>query len=76
MRIAPYLQWIVYIGLSLAVIIIIYNGFLMVTGSLHSLGEWSAVQKRLLTLVLGVLLLTGFYFVIRMIVIVATSLVQ
>ena len=30
-QIAPYLQRIMYIGLSLAVIGIIYNGFLMVT---------------------------------------------
>lgn len=73
-RIAPYLQWAVYIGLSLAVILIVYNWFLMVTGSLHSSWEWSDVQKRLTMIVIGVLLLTGFYFVVKIIVVIANSL--
>jgi hypothetical protein len=34
-NIAPYLQRMVYIGLVVAVILIIYNGFLMVTNGLH-----------------------------------------
>ena len=74
-RLAPYLQWAVYIGLALAVIFIIYNWFLMVTWSLHSQWERSAVQKRLMMIIIGVLLLTGFYFVIRLIVIIANSIV-
>lgn len=73
-RIAPYLQWLVYIGLALAVIFIIYNGLLMVTWSLHSLWDWSSVQKRLLTLIIWVLILTGFYFIIQLLVIVVNSL--
>ena len=31
MNIGTYLQWAVYIGLTVAVILLIYNGFLMVT---------------------------------------------
>jgi hypothetical protein len=34
-NINPYLQRAVYIGLSLAVILLIYNGFLMVTNAVH-----------------------------------------
>jgi hypothetical protein len=34
-NIAPYIQWVVYLGLSLAGILLIYNGFLMVTNSIH-----------------------------------------
>jgi len=73
-RLNPYLQWLVYIGLAAATIFIIYNWFLLVTWSLHTSGEWSAVQKKLINVIIWVLLLTGFYFVIRLLVILVNSL--
>ena len=66
MQIAPYLQWMMYIGLSLAVILIIYNGFTMVTNVVAGSGEISAVRKRLTNIAIGVIILTGFYSIIRL----------
>jgi hypothetical protein len=65
-NINPYLQRAVYIGLSVAVILLIYNGFLMVTNSVH--GEWdiSKIKNRFIYILVWVLLLTGFYFVIKL----------
>ncbi len=65
-NIAPYLQWAVYIWLSLAGILLIYNGFLMVTNSIHGAWDMSKVKKNIMYIVIGVLLLTGFYFIIRL----------
>jgi len=67
-NIAPYLQWAVYIGLVVAVILIIYNGLLMVTNALHKEGDIAKVKKRLINITIGVLLLTGFYAIIRIVV--------
>jgi hypothetical protein len=67
-NIAPYLQWTVYIGLVVAVILIIYNGLLMVTNALHKEWDFEKVKKRLINIVIGVLLLTGFYAIIKIVV--------
>lgn len=67
-NIAPYLQWAVYIGLVVAVMLIIYNGFLMVTNALHKEGDMAKVKKRLINITIGVLLLTGFYAIIKIVV--------
>lgn len=67
-NINPYLQRAVYIWLAVAVILLIYNGFLMVTNALH--GEWdmAKLKKKFIYIVVGVLLLTGFYFIIKLVV--------
>lgn len=64
-QITPYIQWTMFIGLSLAVILLIYNGFLMVTNWLH--GEWdtSKVKTRIMNIIIGVVLLTWFYIIIQ-----------
>lgn len=64
-NIAPYLQRAVYIGLVVAVILIIYNGLLMVTNALHKEGDIEKVKKRLINITIGVLLLTWFYAIIK-----------
>lgn len=46
-NIAPYLQWMVYIGLAAAAILLIYNGFLLVTNSLHGAGDISKLKKNI-----------------------------
>jgi hypothetical protein len=53
-QIAPYIQRTIYIGLSLAVIAIIYNGFLMVTNSVGEDGTLDKVKKRLINICIGV----------------------
>lgn len=75
-QITPYLQWIMYIGLSIAVILIIYNGFLMVTDGLHGSGNFEATKKRLINIALGVWLLTGFYVIITLILAIVSYILQ
>ena len=65
-NINPYLQWAVYIGLSLAVVLLIYNGLLMVTNAIHKEGETAKIKKNIINIVIGVLILTGFYFIIKL----------
>lgn len=66
MQIAPYIQWIMYIGLSIAVLWIIYNGFLMVTNSLHGNWDSTKVKNRITNIAIWVGLLTWFYVVIEL----------
>lgn len=66
-QIAPYIQWTIYIGLSLAVIGIVYNWFLMVTKPAGTDGDTSKVKERLIKIIKGVFLLTGFYVIIQFI---------
>ena len=67
-NIAPYLQWAVYIWLVFAVILIIYNGFLMVTHTINKSGDFGKVKKNIGYIAIGVLLLTGFYAIIKLVV--------
>lgn len=65
-QIAPYIQWIMYIGLSVAVILIIYNGLLMVTNGVHD--QWSVdkLKTRMLNIAVGVGILTWFYLILQL----------
>lgn len=67
-NINPYLQRAVYIWLSVAVILLIYNWFLMVTNAIHK--EWDAakIKKNIMNIAIGVIILTGFYFIIKLVV--------
>jgi hypothetical protein len=65
-QIAPYIQWTMYIWLSLAVLWIIYNGFLMVTNSIHENGTSEKVKNRIINICIGVGLLTWFYIIIQL----------
>ncbi len=65
-NINPYLQRAVYIWLSIAVILLIYNGFLMVTNAAHKEWETAKVKKNIINIVIGVIILTGFYFIIKL----------
>lgn len=63
----PYLQWLTFIALSGAVILIIYNGFLLATSM------WDdAVQKetmaRIKKIATGVIIVTAAYFIIKLLV--------
>lgn len=68
LHIATYLQWIVYIGLSLSVILLIYNGFLMVTHVVHKSGDFSKIKKNIMYIVIWVIILTSFYAIIKLVV--------
>lgn len=73
-NINPYLQWAVYIWLSIAVILLIYNGLLMVTNSIHKEGETAKVKKNIINIVIGVIILTWFYFIIKLTVSIINSI--
>lgn len=68
MNIAPYLQWLVYIGMAIAVILLIYNGFLMVTHAIHNEWDFTKVKKKVTYIAIGIVLLTSFYAIIKLIV--------
>ncbi len=73
-NIYPYLQWIVYVWLAIAVILIIYNWFLMVTNGIHNQWDMTKVKKNLMNIVIWVILLTWFYFILRLMVAIITSI--
>jgi hypothetical protein len=51
-NINPYIQRAVYLGLSIAVILLIYNGFLMVTNAVHKEGEAAKIKKNIINIVI------------------------
>lgn len=63
-NINPYLQWIIFIWLALATILLIYNGFMMTTNIIHGKGELSKVKDNFIYIGIGVVVLTGFYYLI------------
>ncbi len=73
-NINPYLQWAVYIWLSAAVILLIYNGLLMVTNAVHKEGEIAKIKKNIFNIIIGVVVLTGFYFIIKLTVSIINSI--
>lgn len=70
----PYLQWAVYIWLVLATVALIYLGFLLVTHGIHNQWDWTKIKTNVMYVVLWVFLLTWFYFIIKIMVSLITSL--
>jgi len=73
-NINPYLQRAVYIWLSVAVILLIYNGLLMVTNAVHKEGETAKIKKNIINIVIWVVILTWFYFIIKLTVSIINSI--
>jgi len=67
-NIHPYIQWIVYAWLSLSILLLIRNGFLLVTNTVH--GSAPDIKKRILYIGVGIVILTGFYYLIDLFMIV------
>ncbi len=63
-NISFYLNWILFLGLTGATILIVYNGFLLVFTPVAG-DQLEKVKKRLLNIVVGVVVMTGFYFIIK-----------
>lgn len=74
LNIYPYLQRAVYVGLSVAVILLIYNGFLMVTNAIHKEWDITKVKTNIFNIIIWVIILTGFYFIIRLAAAIITSI--
>lgn len=73
-NINPYLQRAVYIWLSAAVVLLIYNGLLMVTNAAHKEGETAKIKKNIMNIVIWVVILTWFYFIIKLTVSIINSI--
>lgn len=73
-NIAKYIQWVVFIGMALAVIGIIITGLLMVTKAVSD-SEIAEIKNRVKGIVIGVLILGWFVAIIRLVVSLITSVV-
>ncbi len=62
----PYIDWAVYIWLTVAVILLIYNGIYLI---INSRNEWALgeIKKRILYIWGGLFLVLGFYLVLQLI---------
>jgi len=65
-NITPYIQRAVYIWLTIATILIIYIGFMMVTQWVHNAGKLETLKKNLINVWIGVFILTGFYVIFQL----------
>jgi hypothetical protein len=64
LRIPVYIQWLVFLALVSWAMLIMYNGFLLVTSPLSST-EIGTVQKRITYIAAGVALVSWFYYILR-----------
>jgi hypothetical protein len=70
----PYLQRAVYVWLVLATVALIYSWFLLVTHWIHKAGDWTKVKTNVMYALLWVFLLSWFYFIIKIMVSLITSI--
>lgn len=73
-NIAIYIQWIVFLGLAMATIGLIYIWFLMVTNGVANEGTIEKIKPRIIGIVVGVLLITWFYAILRLFTAIITTL--
>lgn len=66
-NIQPYLQWMLYIGLTGATILLIWNGFKLVTNSVMSGGDMKTVKGNIQTILIGVIIMTSFLVLIKLV---------
>ena len=64
-NIFPYIQWIVFIGLSIGAIMLIWNGFKLVTQSVSG-DKVAEIKKDIQSVLIGVVILTSFLIIIRL----------
>lgn len=75
-HISPYIQWMVYIWLTTAVILLIYNGLLLVTWWIHEAWKREKVRWNMLNIWIWVLILTGFYVIFKVVIALINTLVS
>ena len=64
MKVAPYLQWFIYIGLAVATILLIITGFEFVV-SWQTWQDTKKLQWRIKNIIIGIVVLTWFYVIAR-----------
>lgn len=69
-QIEPYLQWLTFIGLTGAVILLMRNGFKLVTNSSGMVDGWDikTVKGNIQNIIIGVVILTWFVAIIKIVV--------
>lgn len=65
-NIEPYLDWWVYIWFSIAVILLIFNWLMMVFSPLSN--KFQQSKKWIVSIIIGILVLTWFVLIIRIVV--------
>ena len=66
LSLSPYIQWLVFIGMSLSVILIIYNWFNIMTNAWDD-SQIKTAKDNIKHIIIGVLILWGFYFIMKLI---------
>jgi len=61
---AGYIQWLWFIWLSIALILIIYNGIYLIANFSNE-DKFSKIKKRFISLIIWVVVLTSWYLVIK-----------
>lgn len=64
-KVAPYLQWFMFIGLSIATVMIIITGFQLVT-SVQSGADTKKASTRIKNIAIGIIVMTWFYVITRL----------
>jgi len=67
-NISPYIQRAVYVWLTTAVILIIFNWLRMVTTGIHDAWKFEDIKKNIINICIWILLLTGFYVIFKLII--------
>ncbi|MEF2175820.1 MAG: hypothetical protein V3575_05085 [Candidatus Absconditabacteria bacterium] len=62
----PYINWMIYIGLAMAIILIIFNGLLIVLAPAND-SYVSKVKSRMIYIIMGIVVLTGSAVIIRIV---------
>lgn len=63
-ELSSYLEWLAFLWLSAAVALLVYNWLMLVTSPLAE-DQLAQVKKRIVYIIAGTLLLTWFYFVMK-----------
>jgi hypothetical protein len=63
-ELSSYLEWLAFLWLSAAVALLVYNGLMLVMSPLAE-DQLAQVKKRIVYIIAGTLLLTWFYFVMK-----------
>ena len=66
-NIQPYLQWMLYLGLSWATILLIWNWFRLVTNSAVSWSDMKTVKGNIQSIFIGVIIMTSFLVIIKLV---------
>ena len=64
-NIFPYIQWIVFIGLSIGAIMLIWNGFKLVTQSVSG-DKVAEIKKDIQSVLIGIVVLSSFLAIIKL----------